>query len=128
MDYRGPINPKNPPADGEAGISIYLYRPWMGGAIAGVVTFGIAMCIQLWYMRKRGTRWIHGLLALGCVSYEVERAALPCLHAGRGGSWGAWLAADISLWRLAGTRPASRDMRTCSSCLCLLHSTSSSLL
>lgn len=75
MDYRGPYNPKNPPPDGEAGISIYLYRPWLGGAIAGVVTFGIAMLIQLWYARKRGTRWIHGLLAFGCVSM-MERGAV----------------------------------------------------
>lgn len=68
MEYNGPRNPRMPPPEGEAGISIYLYRPWMGGAIAGVVTFGLAMCIFLWYMRRRGTRWIYGLLALGCVS------------------------------------------------------------
>jgi len=66
MDYNGPINPH--PKDGESRISIYLYTPWMGGAIAGVVTFGIAMVVQLAFMARKGSRWIHGLLAFGCVS------------------------------------------------------------
>lgn len=69
--YNGPINPNPYPPDGETGISIYLYRPWFGGALAGVITFGIALIIQLVFMRKRGTRWIHGLLAFGCVSRQV---------------------------------------------------------
>lgn len=72
MDYRGPRNPN--PGPGEAGISIYLYRPWMGGAIAGVLTFGITFLIQLFFMirKSRGTKWFHGLLATGSVSHIMR--------------------------------------------------------
>lgn len=75
MNYNGPRNPN--PGPGEAGISIYLYRPWMGGAIAGVVTFGIALVIQLFYMfkRNRRTKWFHGLLALGSVGIKSSYGA-----------------------------------------------------
>lgn len=65
--YKGDINPT--PGHGETRISIYLYRPWFGGAIAGAVTFGIVLCVQLFFLFKyKRTRWFHGLLALGSVS------------------------------------------------------------
>ncbi len=68
--YRGPINPNPNPPDGEARISIYLYRPWLATGIIGAAVFGLFMCMQLWYMfrRNRGTKWFHGLLAFGAVS------------------------------------------------------------
>jgi hypothetical protein len=72
MDYNGPINPD--PKPGESRISIYLYKPWLGGALAGAITFGLALIVQLVFMRRRGTRWIHGLLAFGCVSWGRQPA------------------------------------------------------
>ncbi|GMK56003.1 hypothetical protein CspeluHIS016_0210590 [Cutaneotrichosporon spelunceum] len=66
--YRGPINPNPNPPDGEARISIYLYRPWLAAGIVGAAVFGLVMLVQLWYMlRRRGTRWFHGLLAFGAL-------------------------------------------------------------
>ncbi|BEJ15545.1 hypothetical protein CspHIS471_0501500 [Cutaneotrichosporon sp. HIS471] len=66
--YRGPINPNPNPPDGEARISIYLYRPWLATGIIGAVVFGVFMLAQIWYMlKRRGTRWFHGLLAFGAL-------------------------------------------------------------
>ncbi|CAK9781881.1 hypothetical protein CC85DRAFT_287428 [Cutaneotrichosporon oleaginosum] len=68
-EYRGPINPNPNPPDGEARISIYLYRPWMATGIIGAVVFAIFMVVQLWYLfkRNRRTKWFHGLLAFGAL-------------------------------------------------------------
>jgi hypothetical protein len=70
--YRGPINSN--PQDGEARIVIYGYIPSLALAVVGVVTFGIILAVNLFYViRKGGYRSFNTLLSVGAVS--VPRVA-----------------------------------------------------
>lgn len=67
--YHGPINAD--PKIGESSISIYLYQPWMSAVVAGVAAFGLALVVQGYYLwSRKGTRWFHGMLALGSVRLD----------------------------------------------------------
>jgi hypothetical protein len=76
--YHGPHNPH--PRPGEAGIIIYGYVPSLSLAIPGVITFALALLVNLYYLRKyKGFKSFHTLLVIGSVSTQLTHACFVVL-------------------------------------------------
>lgn len=98
--YHGPWNPNKQP--GESDISIYLYQPWLGGAVAGIAAFGCTLLIQLFFLsrsKSRGTRWFHGCLAFGSLM-EV-------------GGYAARVKGHLNMYLVSGTEGRRADKGCC---------------
>ncbi|WVF70304.1 hypothetical protein IAT40_005093 [Kwoniella sp. CBS 6097] len=67
MPYTGPIS--NPPETGMAPFVELGYIPSLAMGIIGCVTFLLASGGQLWwFVKKRGTRSVHGLFFFACIT------------------------------------------------------------
>ncbi|WWD09594.1 hypothetical protein V865_007722 [Kwoniella europaea PYCC6329] len=79
MPYTGPIN--NPPATGEAPFWEYGYIPSLPMGIIGCVAFLLVSGGQLWwFVKKRGTRSVHGLFFFACVTEALGYGARLYTH------------------------------------------------
>ncbi|WWC66214.1 uncharacterized protein I206_100115 [Kwoniella pini CBS 10737] len=79
MPYNGPIN--NPPAIGEAPFLEYGYVPSLAMGIIGCMTFLLVCGLQLWwFVKKRGTRSVHGLLFFACIIEALGYGARLYTH------------------------------------------------
>ncbi|WWC58761.1 uncharacterized protein I303_101305 [Kwoniella dejecticola CBS 10117] len=79
MPYTGPLN--NPPATGEAPFWEYGYVPSLAMGIVGCVTFLLVGGGQLWwFVKKRGTRSVHGLLFFACITEGLGYGARLYTH------------------------------------------------
>ncbi|WVQ62002.1 uncharacterized protein L199_000135 [Kwoniella botswanensis] len=79
MPYTGPIN--NPPATGEAPFWEYGYIPSLSMGIVGCVAFLLVSGGQLWwFVKKRGTRSVHGLFFFACVTEALGYGARLYTH------------------------------------------------
>ncbi|WVW82482.1 hypothetical protein I302_104493 [Kwoniella bestiolae CBS 10118] len=79
MPYTGPII--NPPAPAEAPFWEYGYVPSLAMGIVGCVVFLLIMGGQLWwFVKKRGTRSVHGLFFFACITEALGYGARLYSH------------------------------------------------